>query len=211
MIKVILADDHKLVRDGLQAILDREGDINVVGEAGDGRAVIRQCRRLKPDVILLDISMPGMSGIDAAREILASFPGVEVVILSMHSTKEHIYQALKAGARGFLRKETAGVEVADAIRAVSRGERYLCKDVTERVVEDYIQKREGGKTQDPLQDLSPREQEVMDLVVEGMTNQEIADTLHLAPSTVSTYRSRLMKKLGVDNIPDLVKLALKHR
>lgn len=211
MIKVILADDHKLVRDGLQAILDREGDINVVGEAGDGRAVIRQCRRLKPDVILLDISMPGMSGIDAAREILDSFPGVEVVILSMHSTKEHIYQALKAGARGFLRKETAGVEVADAIRAVSRGERYLCKDVTERVVEDYIQKREGGKTQDPLQDLSPREREVMDLVVEGMTNQEIADTLHLAPSTISTYRSRLMKKLGVDNIPDLVKLALKHR
>jgi len=211
MIKVILADDHKLVRDGLQAILDREGDINVVGEAGDGRAVIRQCRRLKPDVILLDISMPGMSGIDAAREILDSFPGVEVVILSMHSTKEHIYQALKVGARGFLRKETAGVEVADAIRAVSRGERYLCKDVTERVVEDYIQKREGGKTQDPLQDLSPREREVMDLVVEGMTNQEIADTLHLAPSTVSTYRSRLMKKLGVDNIPDLVKLALKHR
>jgi RNA polymerase sigma factor (sigma-70 family) len=211
MIKVILADDHKLVRDGLQAILDREGDINVVGEAGDGRAVIRQCRRLKPDVILLDISMPGMSGIDAAREILDSFPGVEVVILSMHSTKEHIYQALKAGARGFLRKETAGVEVADAIRAVSRGERYLCKDVTERVVEDYIQKREGGITQDPLQDLSPREREVMDLVVEGMTNQEIADTLHLAPSTVSTYRSRLMKKLGVDNIPDLVKLALKHK
>jgi RNA polymerase sigma factor (sigma-70 family) len=211
MIKVILADDHKLVRDGLQAILDREGDINVVGEAEDGRAVIRQCRRLKPDVILLDISMPGMSGIDAAREILDSFPGVEVVILSMHSTKEHIYQALKAGARGFLRKETAGVEVADAIRAVSRGERYLCKDVTERVVEDYIQKREGGITQDPLQDLSPREREVMDLVVEGMTNQEIADTLHLAPSTVSTYRSRLMKKLGVDNIPDLVKLALKHK
>lgn len=211
MIKVILADDHKLVRDGLQAILDREGDINVVGEAGDGRAVIRQCRRLKPDVILLDISMPGMSGIDAAREILDSFPGVEVVILSMHSTKEHIYQALKVGARGFLRKETAGVEVADAIRAVSRGERYLCKDVTERVVEDYIQKREGGETQDPLQDLSPREREVMDLVVEGMTNQEIADTLHLAPSTVSTYRSRLMKKLGVDNIPDLVKLSLKHK
>ncbi|MFO7944539.1 MAG: response regulator transcription factor [Anaerolineales bacterium] len=211
MIEVILADDHKLVRDGLQAILDREGDINVVGEAGDGRAVIRQCRRLKPDVILLDISMPGMSGIDAARKVLDTCPGVEVVILSMHSTKEHIYQALKAGARGFLRKETAGVEVADAIRAVSRGERYLCKDVTERVVEDYVQKREGGKTQDPLQDLSPREREVMNLVVEGMTNQEIAETLHLAPSTVSTYRSRLMKKLDVDNVPDLVKLALKHR
>lgn len=211
MIEVIVADDHKLVRDGLRAILEQEGDITVVGEAGDGQEVVRQSRRLEPDIILLDISMPGLSGIDAAREILDTCPGVEVIILSMHSTKEHIYQALKAGARGFLRKESAGVEVAEAIRAVSRGERYLSQDVTDRVVEDYIQKREEGKPRDPLHELSSREREVMNLVVAGKTNKEIAETLHLAVSTVSTYRSRLMKKLGVDNVPDLVKLALKHR
>lgn len=210
MIKVVLADDHKLVRDGLRAILEHEEDITLVAEAEDGRGAINQVRRHSPDVVLMDISMPGLDGMDAAREIRELFPDVEVIILSMHSSKEHIYQALKAGLRGFLRKESAGVEVVEAIRSVSRGERYLSGDVTEAVIDDYVHRREGGGGQNPLQQLSAREREVMSLVVSGKTTQEIADVLHLAPSTVSTYRSRLMKKLDVETVPGLVKIGLKH-
>jgi DNA-binding NarL/FixJ family response regulator len=160
--------------------------------------------------VIMDIAMPELNGIEAARQIREVCPTAQVMILSMHSTSEHIFRALQAGARGYLLKESAGVEVAKAIRAVRAGRRYLSQEIAEGMIDDYIQYRAVAETKSPLERLSPREREILQLVVEGKSSAEIADMLFLSPKTVGTYRSRLMQKLGIDDLPSLVKFAIQH-
>jgi DNA-binding NarL/FixJ family response regulator len=206
--RILIADDHAVVREGLRMILEAQGDMTVVGEALDGRDAIEKAETLKPDVIVMDIAMPEMNGIEATRIICGRLPSVKIIILSMHHTNEHIFRAIQAGARAYLLKESAGTLVANAIKTVMRGEYYFGAGVEAPPNVLYAGRR--TRPSSPLESLSQREREVIQLVVEGKTSVEIAEILSLSPKSVETYRSRLMLKLGVSNIPSLVKFALLH-
>jgi DNA-binding NarL/FixJ family response regulator len=210
VITVFLADDHAVVRDGLRFLLEAHENIEVIGDAANGRDAVEQAARLCPDVVILDIAMPDLNGIEATRQIGKTCPSAQVVILSMHSTSEHVFRALQAGARGYLLKESAGVEVVNAVRAVHAGHRYLSQKISDQVIDDYVRQRESDEATSPLARLSPREQEILQLVVEGQSSAEIANLLSLSSKTVETYRSRLMQKLGIGDLPGLVKFAVKH-
>jgi DNA-binding NarL/FixJ family response regulator len=209
-ITVFLADDHAVVRDGLRVLLEAQPDIRVIGDAADGRETVRRVTRLCPDVVVLDIAMPELNGIEAAREITQACPSTQVIILSMHSTTEHIFRALQAGAHGYLLKESAGIEVVNAVRAVHAGHRYLSPKISDSLIDDYVHQRQAAEAQSPLARLSPREREVLQLVVEGKSSAEIASILSLSLKTVETYRSRLMQKLDISDLPSLVKFAIQH-
>lgn len=209
-IRVFLADDHAVVRDGLRLLLEAQNDITIVGDAADGRQAVRQVQKLKPDVVVMDLAMPELNGIEAARQIQSTCPGIRVVILSMYSSKEYILQALEAGVRGYLLKESAGREVVAAVRSVYSNQRYLSANIKESILNSYLDQRQSNRQLNPVQQLSSREREILQLVVEGRTSAQIAATLFLSPKTVETYRSRLMTKLEIKNIPGLVKFAIRH-
>jgi DNA-binding NarL/FixJ family response regulator len=208
-IRLVLSDDHTIVREGLRLLLETQKDIVVVGEAADGRKTLQLVKQLHPDIVIMDIAMPEFNGIAATQRIKESSPSVSVIILSMHASNEHIFRALRAGASGYLLKESAGREVVEAVRAVAAGRRYLSGQITETMV-DYIRKFDAGAPKSPLESLSSREREILQLVVEGQSNAEIANTLSLSVKTVETYKSRLMNKLEIKDIPSLVKFALAH-
>lgn len=203
-INILIADDHAIVRIGLRKILEAQRDIIVTGEAADGREAIALSGGLPCDVVIMDIAMPGINGIEATRAICKNLPAVKVVILSMYDTSEHIYRAFQAGASGYLLKGVAGDEVVAAIRAVRGGDLYFGKGVEPPAPPDQ------PRTKSPLDRLSHREREVLQLVVEGKTSAEIAEILTLAGSTPDVYRSRLMRKLGTKNTASLVKFAIHH-
>jgi DNA-binding NarL/FixJ family response regulator len=207
-VRILIADDHSIVRDGLRMILEATGDMTVVGEALDGRDAIEKAETLRPDVIIMDISMPEMNGIEATRIICERLPMVKIIILSMHHTSEHIFRAIQAGARAYLLKESAGASVATAIQAVMKDQYYFGAGV--EAPPKVLHAKSRTRPSSPLESLSQREREVLQLVVEGKTSVEIAEVLTLSPKSVETYRSRLMLKLGVNNIPSLVKFALLH-
>jgi DNA-binding NarL/FixJ family response regulator len=209
-LRIFLADDHAVVRDGLRFLLEAQPDFKVVGDAANGRAAVLQTQQLRPDVVIMDIAMPEMSGTEATRQIRQTCPETQVVILSMHATTVHIFQALQAGARGYLLKESAGAEVVVAVRAVYAGSRYLSQAISETLVDDYLSQHQTTENQNPLAHLSAREREILPLVAAGRSSAEIANIMSLAPSTVDTYRSRLMRKLGIEDIPSLVKFALEQ-
>lgn len=204
-IRVLLADDHALMRQGLRALLTSSGDIEVVGEAGNGRDAQRLALKCQPDVVLMDITMPDLNGIEAARIIHLKSPATQVVILSMHQSAEYVYRAFEAGACGYLLKEMAVDEVITAVRTVYVGKQYICPALA-----TFVQIPGVKKSFSPLNSLSSRERQVLQLVVEGGTSIEIAHRIHLSPKSVDTYRSRLMAKLGVRDLPTLVKFALEH-
>ena len=204
-IRALLADDHALMREGLRALLDATSDIEVVGEVRTGREAERQVVLLNPDVVLMDIAMPDLNGIEAARLIHAKSPAVRIMMLSMHATAEYVYRAFEAGACGYLLKEVAAEEVITAVRTVHGGGRYLSPALAESVPDPAI-----GYARGPVDRLSTRERQVLQLVVEGRTSNEIAGMINLSPKSVDTYRSRLMLKLGVRDLPSLVKFALEH-
>lgn len=208
-IRICLADDHAIVRDGLHMILDAQPDFQVVGLASNGREAVQLVRKSKPQVLVIDIAMPELNGIDATRQILLLAPATRVVILSMHATSEHIFRALEAGAQGYVLKESAGKEVVAAVRMVMTGHRFLSQRISDTMTLDYLRNREHP-TESPLERLSSREREVLQLVVEGKSSKEIADSLHLSPKSVDTYRSRLMMKLDIHDVPALVKFAIEH-
>jgi DNA-binding NarL/FixJ family response regulator len=209
-ITIFLADDHAVVRDGLRALLEGQLDLEVIGEAANGREAVHEVAQHCPEVVLMDIAMPELNGIEATRQIRQVCPATQVIILSMHATSEHIFRALQAGARGYLLKEAAGSEVINAVRSVHAGQRYLSQKVSNTVVNNYIRQHEASAEQDPLARLTPREREVLQLVVEGKSSTEIADILSLASGTVNVYRSRLMRKLGLSDLPSLIKFAIRH-
>lgn len=205
-IRVLLADDHTLLREGLRALLAAHPGIAVVAEVGDGREALRRTEELRPDVLVMDIAMPDLNGIEAASMVRARYPQTRIVMLSMHSSSEHVYRAFQAGASGYVLKESAATEVIAAVQAVHAGQRYLSPALRE--LSGAIAEGKGGPG--PLDSLSARERQVLQLVVEGKSSAEIARTVHLSPKTVETYRSRLMKKLGVPDVPSLVKFAIQH-
>ncbi|MCJ7619167.1 MAG: response regulator transcription factor [Anaerolineae bacterium] len=209
-ISVFLADDHAVVRDGLRFLLEAEGDIKVVGDAADGRHTVQEVAQLRPDVVIVDVVMPQLGGIEATRQIRDRCPSAKVVMLSMYSTAEHIFQAFQAGARGYVLKECAGSEVVNAVRSVHAGNRYMSQKISDALVDDYVSLSEVGRARAPLERLSPREREILQLVVEGRSSADIAEVLFLSPKTVDTYRSRLMRKLGIRDLPSLVKFAIQH-
>ncbi|HHX45048.1 MAG TPA: response regulator transcription factor [Chloroflexi bacterium] len=208
-ISVFLADDHAVVRDGLRLLLGIHGDIEVVGDAANGREAVAKVAQMCPDIVILDIAMPELNGLEAAQQIRDLCPSTQVIILSMYSTSEHVFRALEAGARGYLLKESAGTEVADAVRSVYNGRLYLSPTIADLVVDDYLQ-QQNRESRSPLSRLSPREREVLQLVVEGKTNAEVAEILAFSVKTVETYRSRIMRKLGLSDLPSLVKFAIQH-
>jgi DNA-binding NarL/FixJ family response regulator len=209
-ISVLIADDHAVVRDGLRALLEANPEIVVVGDAAEGRQAISQVQSLHPDVVIMDISMPELDGIRATQQILELSPQVGVIILSMFGTPEHVHRALHAGARGYLLKESAGREVMDAVLTVYAGEFYLTQPITQTLIADYLKYRGLAQTDSPLERLSQREREILQLVLEGKTSAEIADFLFLSPKTVESYRSRMMHKLGVPDLLSLVKFAVEE-
>jgi len=208
-IRVVLADDHTIVRDGLRALLEANPDIKIVGNAASGLEVVTQASELKPDIIIMDISMPEQNGIDATRQILQANPKVGIIILSMLGTADHVFHALQAGVRGYLLKESAGREVMQAVQSVYAGEMYFSNPITQTMINDYVQARIETQS-DSLDSLSMRENEILCLVVEGKTSAEIGKSLNLSPKTVDSYRSRMMQKLGVADFAELVKFAIKH-
>jgi DNA-binding NarL/FixJ family response regulator len=207
---VFLAEDHRMVREGFRLLIETQSDIKVVGEAGDGRETVRQVVKLTPDVVLMDIEMPELNGIEATRQICEACPSTKVIILSMYSTSQHISRAFKAGARGYILKESAGEDVIKAIRTVHSGKIFLCNEISEVVVSQYIKDTRIGEVDDPLARLSDREREILQLLVEGKSNTKIAELLFLSPKTIETYRSHLMQKLGIGDLPTLVKFAIRH-
>lgn len=209
-IQVLIADDHAVVRDGLQALLNAQPDMRVVGAVGDGRSAISEAARLRPNVVVMDIIMPDLNGIDACRQIRLTQPSTQVIILSMYAAGEHIQRALRAGALGYVLKESAGRELIEAVRSVAERRRYLSESVVESIINGPGQPGDLEASQLPLELLSPREREVLQLVAEGKTSAEIGEILVLSPKTVDTYRRRLMKKLGIHNIPTLVKFAIQQ-
>ncbi len=207
---VFIADDHAVVRDGIVLLLEAQNDIRVVGSAADGRQAIKLIQVKQPDIVLMDISMPKLNGIEATAQICETCRGTRVIILSMHADVEHIYRALKAGAYGYLLKESAGQEVIQAIRHVYAGNRYLSQRVSEKMVDDYVFHRRERQKQPSLDRLSTRELETLQLVVEGRSSTEIAKVLFLSRKTIDTYRSRIMYKLGIHDVPGLVKFAIQQ-
>lgn len=205
-IRVLLADDHAMFRDGLKSLLASTPDIRVIAEVGNGGDAVRRIQDLKPDVALLDLSMPDVNGIEAARMLHGRCPDTRVVILSMHSSSEHVFRAFTAGAAGYLLKESAGTELVAAVRAVHGGQRYVSGAIA--ALEASLQRAAGQAG--PLDSLSARERQVLQLVVEGHSSAEIARRVHLSPKSVDTYRSRLMRKLGVGDLPSLVRFAIQH-
>jgi len=209
-IRVFLADDHAVVREGLRAYLDGEQDIEVVGEAGNGRDALAQIEEAVPDVAVMDIAMPEINGIEATEQICRLCPETHVVILSMHSTNEYVFSALRAGAKAYVLKESAGKELINAVRAVQRGHHYLSLKVSDQLIVDYVKQREAAQPLSPLDALTAREQQILRLLTEGATTSEIAAALSLSKSTINTYRSRMMRKLDIDDLASLIRFAMRH-
>ena len=209
LIRILLADDHTVVRDGLRALLEKQSDMTVVGEAADGRDSVRLAEDQSPDVVVMDIAMPNMNGIEATRRIVAANPRIAVVILSMHHDESYILRSLKAGARGYLLKESLGTEVIEAIRAVSQGRSFLTRKVSRILQEDYIRQLEARGLEDSYDLLTDRERDVLQLVAEGKTNKEIAALLNISVTTVETHRGHLLQKLGLHSVPELVLYAVR--
>ncbi|HVZ45623.1 MAG TPA: response regulator transcription factor [Ramlibacter sp.] len=206
-ISIVIVDDHAILREGLGQVLAQQPDLEVVGSSGDGRQSLKLVAQLRPDVVILDISMPGLNGIEVARQLQESGAACAVVILSMHASPEYVFQAIEAGARGYLQKESAASDIVEAVRAVRAGRRYLGPGIAELVAEHLASRKTGDN---PLQLLSRREREILQLVAEGHSSAEIGELLFLSPKTVDSYRSRLMGKLGLADVTALVKFAIRH-
>ncbi|MHB8425509.1 MAG: UvrY/SirA/GacA family response regulator transcription factor [Gammaproteobacteria bacterium] len=206
MIGVLLVDDHKLVRTGVRLILEETSDVRIVGEAGSGEEAIEQSRELKPDVVLMDVSMPGIGGLEATRKLLARNPSLKIIIVSVHATEPYPLRLLEAGAHGYLTKDCAADEIVTAIRRVYAGERYITPAIAQQLALSAVSGSDGS----PFEQLSQRETQVMLMITAGQSPQTIADKLHLSPKTVSTYRTRLFQKLAVNNDVELMRLALRY-
>jgi len=206
-IRILLADDHAILRDGIRALLSDEADLQVVGEAENGRQALEQARALRPDIVIMDIGMPLLSGLEATKHIRRDVPESRVLILTMHQNDEYLAQVLAAGASGYVLKDTAGRELVLAIRQVARGEPFFSPLMTRTLTSLYLSSLEAERTHDPYDDLTIREREILQLVAEGFTNRQIAEMLKLSIKTVKTHRLHLMQKLDLHDRTELVKYA----
>ena len=209
-LRILLGDDHTLVRNGLRKILQERSDWEVVAEAGNGRDAIREAEEQKPDVAILDITMPLLNGIEATRQIVRRQPEIRVLILSMHSTEEYVVQALKAGAAGYLIKDSADTELIRAVAALANGKSYFSPAVSRIMLDDYVRHLTEKGITDRYDSLSEREREIFQLIAEGHSNKEIAVLLFLSPATIDTHRAHIMQKLDVHNTAELVLYAVRR-
>ncbi|HEX77851.1 MAG TPA: response regulator transcription factor [Dehalococcoidia bacterium] len=209
-IRVLVVDDHTIVRDGIRALLALAGDIEVIDEAANGREALDKVRELAPDVVLMDIAMPIMGGLEATRRIHREFPSTRVLVLTQYDDKDYVFPIIEAGAKGFISKMAASSELATGIRAIHQGNSYLSPSIAKVLVEDYQQWTAGREKGDPYQRLTDREREVLKLVAEGYTSQEIADLLVISLKTVEGYKTSLMSKLDLRNRTELIKYALRR-
>lgn len=207
-IRVLLVDDHMVVRVGLKALIDAEPDMQVVGEAGNGVEGVEKTLALRPDVIVMDISMPVMDGLEATRRIRQEAPGAQVLILTVHAQEKYLFPVLKAGGAGYVLKSTVDTELLDAIRVVAGGGAFLYPSATRMLLEDYVSHMQAGPVADAYDSLTEREREVLKLLALGHTAVQAGDQLALSPKTVETYRTRIMEKLNLNSRVDLVKYAL---
>jgi two-component system response regulator NreC len=204
-IRVLVADDHTILRSGLRMLLNAQPDIEVIGEASDGRQAISETQQLQPDVILMDITMPTINGIEATRQIKSLLPEVKVLILTMHENEEYLFRALRAGASGYILKEAADTELITAIRLIQEGRSYLSPSAQSMMVGDYLQREK-----DSYSELTEREREILKLIAEGLTNHQIAERLVISPKTVDTHRTHVMEKLNLHSRAELIKYALRR-
>ena len=207
--KILICDDHKIFREGLRALLEKQTDIKVVGEARDGIEAVRLAGELAPDIVIMDISMPGLNGIEASRKIAKAHKAARVVALSMHNDRKYVTEIFKAGARAYLLKDSAFEELLDAIKAVNCGRFFLSAGITSLVLSDYI-KGSAGDPRSPFIMLSSREREVLQLLAEGLRTKEISHKLNLSVKTVETHRKKIMEKIGIQSIAGLTRYAVKE-
>lgn len=210
-IKVLIADDHALVRDGIRALLALVSNVEVVGEAANGKEAVEKVREMAPDVVLMDLAMPILGGLEATRRIRREFPGTKVLALTQYEDSDSVIPVIEAGACGFVTKVAAFSELALAIQAAYRGDSFLSPTAAAALVEEYQQKANGKRLRDPYDRLTDREKEVLKLIVEGYTAREIGDRLVISPKTVESYKASLMNKLNIHNKTDLIKYALRKR
>jgi DNA-binding NarL/FixJ family response regulator len=208
-IKVLIADDHQIMREGLRALLEKEIDIQVLGEAEDGRMIQRMARELHPDVIIMDVAMPDLNGIEATRQIVAELPGIKIIALSMHDDRRFVLNMLKAGAAGYMLKDCAFKELAKAIRVVMSHKTFLSPEVADIVVKDYLSTTQPTESS-VFNLLSPREREVLQLLAEGKTSALIGERLHITVKTVETHRQQIMVKLNIRSVAELTKYAIRE-
>jgi two-component system, NarL family, response regulator NreC len=208
-IRVLLADDHTLMRRGLRLIVEQQPDLSVVGEAEDGRQAVALARSLRPEVAVLDIGMPNLNGIEAAKQITDGESGTAVVVLSMHADETYILRALKSGARGYLLKDSAESDLVRAIRSIAEGKSFFSPTVSKVLLEDYVKKLQRTGSEDSYDLLTPREREILQLVAEGKSNKDAANLLNLSVYTIETHRANIMEKLKLKSVPELILYAVR--
>jgi DNA-binding NarL/FixJ family response regulator len=207
--RVLIADDHPLIRSGLRALLGREREFEVVGEAADGYQALELVEQLKPDVVMLDVSMPRLNGIDVAKKISATTPSTRIIIVSIHSDESYVLRALKAGAKGYLLKASPEGDILNAVRAVAAGQAYLSPEMSRLLVEEYVREMRSRGVEDSYDLLSIREKEILQLLASVTSNREIAEMIHVSVATVETHRSNIFQKLGIHSLPELILYAVR--
>ena len=208
-IRILLADDHTIMRNGLRLLLERQPGFQVIGEAADGRETVEMTDALRPDVVILDIAMPNLNGLEAARQIASKLPSIAVVILSMHSDESYVLRALKAGARAYLLKDSAESDLIGAIKAVTEGKAFFSPAISKMLVDDYVRRLQQRGVDDSYELLTTREREILQLVAEGKSNKDVANLLNLSLYTVETHRGNIMQKLNLHSVPELILYAVR--
>ena len=208
-VRILLADDHIVMRNGLRLLLERQPHLQVVGEAADGRQAVALCESANPDVVIMDIAMPNLNGIEAARQIVNRNPRTAIAILSMHSDESYVIRALKAGARAYLLKDSAEADLLAAVRALTEGKSFFSPAISKILVEDYMRQLESRGAEDTYELLTNREREILQLLAEGRTNKEVANMLNLSLYTVETHRTHILQKLNLHSVPELILYAVR--
>ncbi|MBI4417510.1 MAG: response regulator transcription factor [Ignavibacteriales bacterium] len=209
-IRILLADDHELIRTGVRNLIGSNKDFQIVGESADGMDTLTKTRDLRPDVVVIDISMPKLSGIEAARRICDEMSSVKVLVLTMHENAEYVYQILKSGASGYVLKNAGKEEITEAIYAVTRGDKFFSPRISELMISEYVKQAEQRDDQSGRVSLTKREQEILRLIAGGLNNQQIAGKLFISPRTVDTHRTNIMQKLNIHDAANLMRYALEH-
>ncbi len=209
--KILVADDHGIVRQGLRSLLERQQDMEVAGEAGDGREAVRMAEELDPQIIVMDIAMPQLNGIDAAEQVLRTSPQTKIILLSMYADEEFLTRALTVGVKGYLLKDSAELDLVRAVRAVAAGKSFFSPAISQALAEDYVRQLQSKGLQDSYELLTPREKEIIQLLAEGKSNKEVATVLDVSPYTVETHRMHLMQKLNLHNTAEIVLYAVRKK